>query len=373
MMQRCLRVACLSLVLCVPQLLLAQRGEPAAASDSVAPSGSTIVPLPVFFYMPETKFGFGLAASYYMYGHEQRADRVLPSSIGFLGVYTTEKQIIMSGVTDLYLRGGQVRLLGNVGYSKFPTKYWGIGNETPDALEEDYTPRTFLLGGEMQWQVREGWYVGAVAEFASRTLAEVADSGLLASGDAPGANDGHLVGLGALVTYDTRNNTVNPTRGSYIQLRTVIHDGLIGSDWDFGLLTLDFRVYLPLAARQVLAVRALGEWTTGTPPFDRLPQLGGDVLLRGYYQGRFRDRNLRAVEAEYRAPLWWRIGVVGFVGVGQVAGTLDRFQFDRFKASVGGGLRFLLDPKAGLNIRADYGWAFDVGTGGFYLNIGEAF
>jgi outer membrane protein assembly factor BamA len=373
MTKRCLRFAFLCSALSAPQLLLAQRAEPTAASDSNAPSGSTIVPLPVAFYMPETKFGFGLAASYYMYGHEQRADRVLPSSIGFLGIYTTEKQIIMSGVTDLYLRGGQVRLLGNMGYSKFPTKYWGIGNETPDTLEEDYTPKTFLLGSEIQWQVREGWYVGAVAQFASRTLAEVADSGLLAAGDAPGANDGHLVGLGALLTRDSRNNTVYPTQGSYHQLRAVVHDGLIGSDWEFALLTADLRTYVPLAARQVLALRALGEWTTGAPPFDLLPQLGGDVLLRGYYQGRFRDRHLIAVEAEYRAPLWWRIGVVGFAGAGQVAGTLDNFRFDRFKASVGGGLRFLLDPKAGLNIRADYGWAFDVGTGGFYLNIGEAF
>lgn len=373
MTRRCLRFAFLWSALSAPPVLLAQRSEPATASDSVTPSGSTIVPLPVAFYMPETKFGFGLAASYYMYGHEQRAERVLPSSIGFLGVYTTESQIIMSGVTDLYLRGGQVRLLGNMGYSKFPTKYWGIGNETPDTLEEDYTPKTCLLGGEIQWQVREGWYVGAVAQFGSRTLAEIADSGLLAAGDAPGANDGHLVGLGALGTYDSRNNTVNPTRGFYIQLRAVVHDGLIGSDWDYGLLTMDFRTYVPLAARQVLAVRALGEWSTGAPPFDRLPQLGGDVLLRGYYQGRFRDRNLRAIEAEYRAPLWWRIGVVAFAGVGQVFGTLDDFRLDRSKASVGGGLRFLLDPKAGLNIRADYGWAFDVGTGGFYLNIGEAF
>ena len=372
-MKRCLGFALLCSAMSAPQVLLAQRGEPVTAPDSVAPSGSTIVPLPVFFYMPETKLGFGLAAGYYMYGNEQRADRVLPSSIGFLGVYTTERQIITAGVADLYLHGGRLRLLGNVRYSKFPTKYWGVGNETPDTLEEDYTPRTGLLSGEVQWQVRDGWYVGAVAEFASRTLAEVADSGLLASGDAPGANDGHLVGLGALGTYDTRNNTVYPTRGFFVQLRAVIHDGLIGSDWDYGLLTMDFRAYVPVAARQVLAVRALGEWATGTPPFDRLPQLGGDVLLRGYYQGRFRDRNLRAVEAEYRAPLWWRIGVVGFAGVGQVWGALDHFRANRFKASLGGGLRFLLDPKAGLNIRADYGWAFDVGTGGFYLNIGEAF
>jgi hypothetical protein len=36
-------------------------------------------------------------------------------------------------------------------------------------------------------------------------------------------------------------------------------------------------------------------------------------------------------------------------------------------------LRFLLAPREGVNIRADYGWGFGVGAGGFYLAIGEAF
>jgi len=339
----------------------------------MAPSGSTIVPLPVAFYMPETKFGFGLAASYYMYGHEQRADRVMPSSISFLGVYTTRKQTILQAATELHLGGGRMRVLGNGGYSRFPAKYWGIGNETEDALEEDYTPDVFEVRGEIQWQVRDGWYLGALAQYAARSLVEVADSGLLAVGAAPGVGDGHLVGIGALFVYDTRNSTVSPTRGIYLQLRGVLYDALIGSDWEFSRFTADLRIYRPLTGRHLLAVRAVNDWATGTPPFDRLPQLGGDVLLRGYYQGRFRDRYLMAVEAEYRAPLWWRIGAVGFAGVGQVAGGRNELSFGRFKASAGGGLRFLLDPKAGLNIRVDYGWAIDVGTGGLYVNIGEAF
>jgi hypothetical protein len=36
-------------------------------------------------------------------------------------------------------------------------------------------------------------------------------------------------------------------------------------------------------------------------------------------------------------------------------------------------LRFKLAEDEGLNLRADYGWGFDVSEGGFYLSLGEAF
>jgi len=173
MVKRCFRFAFLPFVLSVPQILLAQHGEPAVAGDSAAPTGSTIVPLPAFFYMPETEFGFGVAASYFMYGHEQRVERVLPSSISFLGIYTTRKQTVLQAATDLYLRGGRMHALAAGGYSRFPAKYWGIGNDTQDSLEEDYTPDVYNVGGEIQWQVRDGWYVGALAQFAWRSLVEI--------------------------------------------------------------------------------------------------------------------------------------------------------------------------------------------------------
>ena len=113
--------------------------------------------------------------------------------------------------------------------------------------------------------------------------------------------------------------------------------------------------------------------TAGQPPFDHLAQLGGDVLLRGYYQGRFRDRHLLALEGEYRMPMVWRIGLVGFAGAGRVAGRLDAFDLTGLKTSAGGGLRFLLSPSEGLNIRADWAYGFAVRSGAFYLSLGEAF
>jgi outer membrane translocation and assembly module TamA len=117
----------------------------------------------------------------------------------------------------------------------------------------------------------------------------------------------------------------------------------------------------------------LAQAVTGTAPFDLLPQLGGDVLLRGYYQGRFRDRTLLAGQVEYRSPLVWRLGLVGFAAAGQVAPEFGAMGFDRFKPAVGVGLRIRFVKATGLSIRADYGWGLEGGSAGFYLNVGEAF
>jgi outer membrane translocation and assembly module TamA len=112
---------------------------------------------------------------------------------------------------------------------------------------------------------------------------------------------------------------------------------------------------------------------SGDPPFDLLPQLGGDVLLRGYFQGRFRDKDLLAFQAEYRAPVWWKLGAAAFVSAGQVAPELSGLRIDAFHPAAGFGLRFLIQEEEGVQIRADFAWGFDVESSGFYINIGEAF
>lgn len=353
-----------------PRPVVAQDDPPPA--DTAARPGGTIVPLPALFYQPETGTGFGGLVTYYFRpGDPTRI--VPPSEIGGSFIYTTRKQILASLGTRLYLSGGALRLAGNLSAIKFPTKFWGIGNDTPDEAEEDYTPLTFAFSGEALREVRRGWFVGGRLQVAHRTLRVVSDSGQLVTGAVPGSADGRIVEGSLLLTRDVRDNTIYPTTGIFVQLSALGAATALASDFGYGGVQLDARGYLSPGGRHVFALRALGAARTGTPPFDLLPQLGGDVLLRGYYQGRFRDQVMLTVQSEYRLPVVWRIGLVGFVEAGRVAPRLDTMSFGDVKLSAGGGLRFLLSPSEGLNIRADYGWGFDVGSGGFYLGIGETF
>jgi hypothetical protein len=94
--------------------------------------------------------------------------------------------------------------------------------------------------------------------------------------------------------------------------------------------------------------------------------------MRGYYLGRYRDKNMIAIQAEYRwLPAIWRFGIVGFAGFGDVADKISRFDFGGFEYSYGFGLRFLLNPEQKINLRLDFG--FGKGTSGIYFTAGEAF
>jgi hypothetical protein len=348
------------------------------ASDTAAvePDGRTsLIPLPVVFYQPETGVGFGLSGVYLF--HLGRAgdseERRLPSAVSAIGIYTTKSQIIVAVQTELYPASGSYRFIGELSFSKFPTKVWGIGNDTPDELEEDYTPVSFNLTLEAQHRLRRGWYAGITTQFAYRELKEVLNGGLIDSGMIPGTEDGRVVGAGLLLLRDTRESTWYPRSSSFHQIRAMLFDGAIGSDYDYFTVTIDLRRYMAVFKSHVLALRALGNGIGGDPPFDILPQLGGDALLRGYYQGRFRDKDLLAFQAEYRAPVWWKLGAVAFASAGQVAPDLGGLRVDAFHPAAGFGFRFLIQEAEGVQIRADFAWGFDVESSGFYINIGEAF
>lgn len=341
------------------------------SEDTTVKGGNTIIPFPFIFYTPETSTGFGaIVAAYFRLSGDGPNDR--PSYISPVVVYTLKKQSIVFVEGEVYWGdGGLYRLNANIGYSRFPNTFWGVGNDAPDSAEEDYTPRQINAEMQMQRRVVPGLYFGGMVQVAHRKLLETKQGGLLATRAIPGTRDGRVVAGGFLITSDTRNNTVYPRSGGYRQLRVLVYDGALGSDYDFGNYSIDLRQYVTVFSTHVLAFWGLANASTGTPPFDLLPQLGGESLLRGYFQGRYRDRDLVAFQAEYRAPVWWRFGVVGFAGVGRVSHDFGGLELDGLHAAAGWGIRFLLSRDEGLNLRAD--WGFAEGSSGFYLGIGEAF
>jgi hypothetical protein len=341
------------------------------------PRGSSLIPLPILFRGPETGTGFGGAATYLFRSSPATIDEVTgwsdPSSITAVAIHTSRKQLVISIEPVLRLQGDRLRIAGGMEYVKFPSTFWGIGNDTDDALEEDYTPQAVNLEGQALWEIRPGWYWGLGARFARRWLFDIEPAGLLDRDLVPGSRNGQIVGLGIALTRDTRDRSENPRSGTYHQLEVGSFASLLGSDFEFTTTSLDLRGYLPFPPSSVLALRILGESVRGTVPFDVLPQLGGDELLRGYYRGRYRDQNLLAAQAEVRSEVWWRFGLVGFAALGQVAPSPSRLRLDGMKASLGGGLRFALNKAEGLNLRADYAWGLEKGTRAFYLSLGEVF
>jgi hypothetical protein len=99
-------------------------------------------------------------------------------------------------------------------------------------------------------------------------------------------------------------------------------------------------------------------------------------MMRGYYLGRFRDKNQLATQVEFRMlplPLGFskRIGAAAFAGTGTVFPDFSLASINKMVWSAGAGLRFLLFPKKDIYTRVDV--AFTQEGSGFYLFIGEAF
>jgi hypothetical protein len=72
--------------------------------------------------------------------------------------------------------------------------------------------------------------------------------------------------------------------------------------------------------------------------------------------------------------LFWRLGAVGFAGIGNVGSRFSDVNFQELIYSYGGGLRLALNRRERLNLRVDYGWRIgQVLSNGLYFQLGEAF
>ena len=94
-------------------------------SDSIeqAPKGSWVV-LPVVYYAPETRFGFGALA---MHSRRLSDDTLTRSSnIQMYGLYTLNNQILISPRYTLIFDRERYILNGNLAYFRFPQLYYGI-------------------------------------------------------------------------------------------------------------------------------------------------------------------------------------------------------------------------------------------------------
>jgi outer membrane protein assembly factor BamA len=239
-------------------------------------------------------------------------------------------------------------------------------------VSEDYTPRTFAASASLRREVMPDLRVGPHVTYVQQEMEEVEAGGILARGELPGSDGGTLVQVGVSAGWDRRDHIVYPRSGSLCELSFAVSDEGIGSDFGFTSWDLDLRRYFSLSHSQVLAVRGLAMFMTGTPPFQTLAMLGGERVMRGYYAGRFRERQRYVLQSEYRLGFWKRLGLTAFADVGDVAHDISDFHFDEMRFAGGFGLRILLSKSEGATLRADFGTGDD-GSSGMYLSILEAY
>jgi outer membrane protein assembly factor BamA len=192
--------------------------------------------------------------------------------------------------------------------------------------------------------------------------------------------------------YDSRDHTIDPYKGIFLQLTYRYNSKLIGSNKNSSSFYGEFRAYQKLSSK--IPRHLIAFWTivnilvSGELPYLDLPAIGYDMRGksgRGYTQGRFRGQGLVYGEAEYRFPLTNN----GFLGgiVFLNATTTSRKEaidpskginepglplFKSIKPAGGFGLRLMANKNARMNLEIDFGIGAN-GSKGIYIAVGEAF
>ena len=330
-----------------------------------------VLVLPIIARSIETgwSFGFASASTFHL---KSRDTATRTSNAQALALYTTRKQLVMAINGSIYFPGERFILNEQLSYSAFPDNFWGLGKHAPDSSKESYKYKQYYIYLHPQVLIGRNLFLGMVYEYQRVFDVEYAKGELFDEENVVGRNGYHISGLGLSLTYDTRNNAFSPNRGVMLQFYFDHFTPTLGSNYQYTNYVVDLRRFIRVFRGQVLALQAFGSFNTGETPLRSLSYIGGASNLRGYYAGRFRDKNAAIVQAEYRVPLFWRLGAVGFAGMGNVGPELKSINFDYLKYSYGGGLRVALNKNEKLNLRLDYGIARKHSQG-FYLQIGEAF
>jgi hypothetical protein len=338
-------------------------------NDSSSTGRSDFYALPFAFYTPETKLAVGGGLVGLFRGSIDPSEK--PSSI------TASVQAAMTGQylflfnPQIYSSGNTVLFAAEAKYGLVIDRFYGIGGLAPDIGNPSYARQLFDVRALIRKRLTEGLEAGPAIEVSHERITDARSNPYLQTGSALVREEGWLAGAGFVIVHDSRDDVFFPSSGSDLRLRAVSFGRSIGSQYAFLYAEADLRGYYSNEETQTVALQLYGKAVTGQPPFYRLAALGGQNLLRGYFEGRVRDKTCLAAQAEYRQAMFGRITGVVFVGVGAVAASSGQLALPGLLASIGTGLRFRIDRHEKINLRLDLG----VGRNavGIYFGVGEAF
>jgi outer membrane protein assembly factor BamA len=356
----------LFLLLVFPSAIPAQ--ESADSSDYF---DASLDAYPFVYYTPETELAIGAGGVLTFYS--TRDPLLNPSSITLSGFYSTIRTYELSGVTNLYFRQNQMVTVLDITYNHKVDKFYGIGNDTPDLGIEQYVIDSG--GGMLEFQIPPAVILsdrgGLVLEYRNYALLDRKENPYLLADTLIGTLGGPVSGIGLVWVWDIRDHVFFPNTGGFTKMKVVFYAKDVGSDFTFSWTELNAKRYWAYQPDHVIAVQLYLNMTIGEVPFFKLPALGGPNLMRGYFQGRYRDKTYFTMQIEHRQYFWWRMGFVVFAGIGDVAPQITHFTSASMKPSYGIGLRFLFNEKRKINLRADIG--FGKNSSGIYFGIQEAF
>lgn len=318
------------------------------------------------YYSSDTKFGIALVAGA-QYRHD-KMDKSIPMSDANLTARATT-----SGFFELSLEGNHIfpadrqRLTYSVSISHVSTKYWGIGYDQAidDANESKYKYVGSEAWASYLWHIGKHFFIGPKLSFNYLNGRDFTKPELL-DGYSPRS---FSWGPGITVQLDSRDNLTAPTRGLVLKLDQLFMPRFLANKSALSMTELTMAAYHGVWKGGILAWRAHARFTYGDTPWGMMATLGGSHNMRGYFEGRFRDKSEMDITLELRQHVWRRNGIVVWLGAGTV---FPKFSALRWRTILpNGGVGYRWEFKKNMNVRVDLG--FGRHEKGFIISINEAF
>ncbi|HEY0299087.1 MAG TPA: hypothetical protein VGB84_07700 [Arachidicoccus sp.] len=338
---------------------------------------NSFFPFPTGAVAPETGLEYGAAAIYSFYlDKNDKGTRV--STLNFLGTHTTKNQTALKLVSDIWSKQNKYHYYTEFRYKNYPYDFYGVGADTKSMDKDVINEKSAIAIVGIDKKIVKRYYIGLRAGFEKYAYHDLDVAGTLAAGNYYGKNGGKQAYVGVEQIYDSRDNITYTTKGLYANLSFNYTPDFFGAENFHGSsMSFDGRYFTPLNDKITLAFNGNYQEISGKKiPFYLLEQLGSQDMMRGYYQGRFQDKNLVAMQTEFRYRFIARIAIVAFGGYGTVYGQ-EKFSTDMLKPNYGLGIRYFFDLSKDLAMRLDYGVGQRLPNekrfSGVYFSMSEAF
>lgn len=317
-------------------------------------------------FASDTKLGLGLVAAG-LYKTDRNDSTLQPSTVSLFGDVSTV------GFYLLGIRGSNIfpkekyRLNYTLYFYSFPSLYWGEGYENGINNDNKSTYNRFqaMVKADFLFRLADNFYVGPMASFNYINGKDFQKPELWEGEDSRTTN----LNVGLSVVYDTRDFLTNAYKGYYLRIDQLFSPSFLGNKNAYSSTELTTSYYHPVWKGGILAAQVHAMLTYGDTPWGMMATLGSSYSMRGYYEGRFRDKNAIDMQVELRQHVWRRNGVAVWVGAGNVFPNFKSFKAKQILPNYGFGYRW--EFKKRVNVRLDLG--FGKNQTGFIFNINEAF
>lgn len=319
----------------------------------------SFLPLPYINYDRSIGFTAGLLPLA-MYNLSKK-DTISPSSIsGGLGIYSSSKTWFAMLFNKFYLDEDRYRIMLAGGRGNINFQFYIDLPVSPGYI--DYNTKLDFIKAEVQRKVVGDFYAGLNYTYIKM---------ITLFGEAQIEQNVYLNGIGAVLSYDIRDNVYYPHKGSFSNLNYISFPEFLNSDFPSNKIEIDYNQFFEMKNKHdIIGIRAYGGFGIGELSFNQ-QFVVGNTDIRGYSQGKYRGEQTLALQGEYRWNPWKKIGLVGFAGVATIFSGINEDDNGKILPGIGTGFRYNVFPKNHLNIGMDVAVGLD--DWGLYFKIGESF